>query len=806
MSTQSINNPSKEGCKCNHCQNTFPKDSLFVCKDDGKDLYFCCNGCKSVYFLLKDHHAQSFYDKLQGSTLSPKQEKQGLSSSYYQSDSFKSKYITLTEEGYAQITFLIHNIHCSACIWLNETMLNKLDGVIDAHIHYTNHKAQITFDENKIDVGKIVEVIESLGYGVSVGEMMGAKGVEEKRDFFIKLIVAIFCSMNIMWLAIAQYSGYFQGITKEYSLLLNIASFILCTPVLFYSGSIFYKSAFLGIKRGIVGMDLLVFSGSFITYCYSIYASLTGGESYFESVSMILTFVMIGKFLELKSKNSAGEILESLNAQIPQSLRVIRDGKIFQVAPQEIEVGEKIEVGVGERVIIDGVLESQSALVDEVALSGESNPISKSKGELIVSGSINLMQNIFYTTTKTFEESSLNSLIKLVQNATAQKPQIQAFANKISARFSQFVLLIAIGTFIVYFANHHPFNEALRIAISVIIIACPCALALATPISSIVGLSRAYQEGILFKQSKFLETLAKVDYVCFDKTGTLTLGAPSVIEERKFHNYNPQVLVAFMQKNIHPIAHGILSYLSIPSNLMIDEVIIHDHQGIEAKYGQKNLLGGSIEFLKKRGVKIGEIKGEGSIFAWSIDGELQSVFFLQDSLKPYAREVIERLKKQGLQMCILSGDTQSEVQRIAKDLGIEKYYFRYSPIQKAQIIESLRKEGRKIAMIGDGINDVLALTKSEIGISMVERSDLAIASSDIVLLQSDLLTLSKTFSIAQKTLKNIKQNILFSLLYNTTTIPLASLGFIAPIFAALSMSVSSLIVVLNALRLKRLEL
>lgn len=792
--------------KCSHCQNTFPKDSLQVCNDEGVELYFCCNGCKSVYFLLKENHAQSFYDKLQGSTLTPKEEKTSFSNSYYQSSSFREKYITTTQEGYSQITLLIHNIHCSACIWLNETMINKLEGVLEAHINYTNHKATITYDESKITLPDIIELIESLGYGVSVGEQMGAKSQEEKRDFFIKLVVAIFCSMNIMWLAIAQYSGYFQGISSEYSLLLNIASFILCTPVLFFSGSIFYKSAFIGLKRGFVGMDLLVFSGSFITYCYSIYASLSGGESYFESVSMILTFVLIGKFLELKSKNSAGEILEALSSQIPQSLRVIREGQIYEIAPQEVLVGERIEVLVGERIVIDGELESENALLDEVALSGESNPIAKSQGELLTSGSINLMQNITYKATKTFEDSSLNSLIKLIANASSQKPAIQALANKISAKFSQFVLVCALGTFCYYFFTHHPFNEALRIAISVIIIACPCALALATPISSIVGLSRAYQEGILFKQSKFLETLAKVDYLCFDKTGTLTCGTPQVIKELKFSSYNPALLEGLMQKNIHPIAKGILSYLSLPSTLQVAEVKIHSHQGLEAQYEGEVLLGGSVEFLRERGVEIPHLEGEGSVFAWSVGGELQSVFFLQDSLKPYAKEVINSLKQKGLEMCILSGDSESEVRRIANELGIDEFYSKHSPTQKAEVIEGLRKRGKKIAMIGDGINDVLALSQSEIGISMADRNDLAIASSDIVLLHSDLHSLSQTFSIAQNTLKNIKQNILFSLLYNTTTIPLASLGYIAPIFAALSMSLSSLVVVFNALRLKRMKL
>lgn len=792
--------------KCSHCQNSYPHSLLKHIQSNGEDLYFCCNGCESVYFLLQSYGIESFYQKLQNQTLTPPKRTNSLPLEYYDSEAFTQKYIKEKQE-ISEITLLIHHIHCSACIWLNEVMIGKLEGIKEISINYTNHKAHIVFDREKIKLSEIVRLIVELGYDVSVGEQMQLKANEERRSFLLKLVVAIFCTMNIMWVAIAQYSGYFQGIEKEYSLLLNIASLILCTPVVFYSGSLFYKNAYFSLKKGFVGMDLLVFTGSSLTYLYSIFALFNGYETYFESVSMILTFVLIGKFLENYYKHSAGEVLQSLQNQIPKNVRVLREGVICEVTPQEVQIGEVVEVFVGERISIDGELISQKGVFDEVALSGESEPVEKKSGERIVSGSINLMQNIFYKTIRSFEDSTLNTLIKLIENASCKKPKIEMFANAISARFSQIVLFIAGVSFGVHWLIGEEFAYALSVGISVIIIACPCALALATPISSIVGLSKAYENAILFKQSQYLESLAKVDFVCFDKTGTLTQGSPKVVNEIRFCEYDLGLLQSFMSKNIHPIAYGICEYIAKEEKREIEEFRVFEFQGVESKYQEKILLGGSLEFIQSRGISIPEIElGEGSVFAYCVGGELMSVFVLQDEIKSHAKETLQELQKMGIGYCILSGDRESEVRRIAKALEIEEFYFALDPMQKAKIVEGLRGRGKKIAMVGDGINDVLALTQSEVGISFANRNDLAVQSSDIVLLKDEFMLLSKTFKIAKITLKNIKENIGFSLLYNSTTIPLAVLGYIIPLFAALSMSVSSLIVVFNALRIKKMDL
>lgn len=786
--------------KCSHCQNQFTLSALERCIDGEKELFFCCNGCKSVYFLLKDYNIESFYTKLKDNVLSRPASKL-LDYSYYDSEEFTQRYISKQKDHY-EITFLIHHIHCQACIWLNEVMLSKLNGVLEANINYTNHQATLVWNPKHISLSQIIQMIYNLGYSVSVGEMMEQKKKEEEHLFLTKIIVAIFCSMNIMWVAVAQYGGYFQGIAKEYSILLNSASFLLCTPVIFFSGSIFYKSALRGLKAKRIGMDLLIFSGSFLTYLYSIYASLTLHETYFESASMILTFILLGKFLEKKARENTGTILQSLYSLIPPSIKV----KDQTLLPQEVKIGSVVEVFAGEKIIIDGVLESPFALLDESSISGESKPITKYKGDLIYSGSLNLTHHIFYKTTHTFEKSTLNTLIELLKKAQHHKPKIQKLANQISSRFSQIVLLLALVTFLSYLYLGHPFDIALKIAVSVIIIACPCALALATPIANIAGLNEAFKNKILFKEGRFLETLAQINLICFDKTGTLTRGKPQVIHRIDFCPYDQNLLRSFLQKNIHPIAQGVLS--SLPSQTSKKEIAISNlmhfpSQGVRAKINKEILWGGNLEFLQNQNIKIPDFAmHEGSIFGFGINQTLHSIFFLQDEIKPHAKELIDSLKKKNIEIFILSGDESSEVRRVAEKLGIHQAFGKLSISQKVQMIQNLRRDGNKVAMIGDGINDSLALKASEVGISIAEKSDLAIQNSDIVLLQDQLLALEQTFNIAQKTYKTIKTNIYFSLFYNTLTIPLAILGYISPIFAALSMSASSLIVVFNSLRIK----
>ncbi|WP_334093412.1 heavy metal translocating P-type ATPase, partial [Helicobacter typhlonius] len=483
--------------RCSHCQLEYDAGALYTrCDKNGKELHFCCNGCESVYFLLQDSQLDSFYDKLTKPLSPPTQEVQKNDLMRFDSEAFTQKYVKSVKKDdmeLSEVHFIISGIHCAACIWLNEKMLLNAEGVESVAINYTNNKATIIWDKSKLALSEIIALIRSIGYDAYVYDSRIQESADkaQMKEYYIRVIVALFCTMNIMWVAIAQYSGYFLGIQEDAKDILNLASFVLCTPALFYSGWVFYRSSYYGLKNGFIGMDLLVAVGSTLTYGYSIYAALTrSGETYFESVSMIITFVLIGKFLEVRARKNAGDSLDKLNHLLPTSVMIVEDsGATREVTPEEVQVGDKILVRAGEKIAVDGVLYSQNALFDTKAISGESLPLEISKGGEVLSGYVNLNHQIFYTASKAFSQSLMSHIITLVSSSLNHRPQIQNLANSLSQYFSRVILSIALLCFLGwYFIGDVGSEKALMIAISVIIIACPCALALATPIASVVGI------------------------------------------------------------------------------------------------------------------------------------------------------------------------------------------------------------------------------------------------------------------------------------------------------------------------------
>lgn len=441
-------------------------------------------------------------------------------------------------------------------------------------------------------------------------------------------------------------------------------------------------------------------------------------------------------------------------------------------------------------------------------LTGESLPETKKQNDAIISGSINLTQSITYKATKCFEDSTFNNIINLIQDSLHKKPHIQTKANAISYHFSAFVLLCAIATFIFWSIKDGDFEKAMIIAVSVIIIACPCALALATPIATIIGITEAYKRKILFKEARFLESFAKGEVMVFDKTGTLTFGKPKVINEVTINVYDKAILQSFISLNNHPVSNGILEYLQSQNLQNTAKSNISDfkqitQKGIIAKIGNDVLLGGSKDFLVESGVKIDDFKDDENLkFYYAINNTLVAIFSLQDKPKDNAKHIISSFQKAGFRVVILSGDRKKVVESIAKSLNIDEFYYAQSPIGKSDFIDALHKKQLKTIMIGDGINDAVALNKSDIAISMGKGSDIAIESSDIILLDDRLESLLLSYKISQKTYATIKQNIKISIVYNMLTIPLAMAGFIIPLFAAMSMSFSSILVILNSLRIK----
>ncbi len=793
--------------KCDHCQLDFPKNSLEEVKSNDKTLHFCCNGCKSVYFILEQNDLSDFYKLLGNKTLSPKKQPNQADLARFDSPAF-SKFIH-ESDGIKQVSLIISGIHCSACIWLIEKMLMLNPSILEANMNYTNAKLKISFlSDTKLS--KIIEIIQNIGYEANLYDPKISESLNEKesKKLLKALVVGIFCTMNIMWIAIAQYSGYFLGIDTLIKNALYIASFALASPVLFYTGRFFYINAFRNLKNRIIGMDLLVSVGAFLTYFYSIYAALTGQESYFEAVAMIITFVFAGKFFEGKIKKRAGDFLDHLNFLMPSEITLFR-GKTRQKAPPEhVKIGSKIEVLPNEIIAIDGILESQSAILDAQNITGEFLSVPKKRGDKILSLSLNKSQSFIYKTTKSFSDSMFFKLINTLGDALTKKPKIQNLANLISQVFSKTVLLIALFGFVIWYFYTNNFAISLSVAISVIVISCPCALALATPIASVTGILGAYKKGIIFKEASFLEKLAKCDIVVFDKTGTLTNGRPKVVREiisRSDLESQESGLSALLSISNHPISKAILEHIKgqNQNKKSYDKIAFISSEeilgkGLRAKTKDHIFIGGSLEFLSENGVDVSAIDTEGKIvFGFGIDQELLAIFLLEDELKEGAVEFISDLNAKK-RVILLSGDNVRSVNSIANELNIKEAHANLLPNQKLDFINQL--DSKRVVMIGDGLNDALAMTKSAVAITLGQNEALKL-SGDIIILKPEISAIKEAFAMADKTYKTIVQNIAFSILYNACVIPLALFGFVIPLFAALSMSLSSIIVALNSLRI-----
>jgi Cu+-exporting ATPase len=618
------------------------------------------------------------------------------------------------------------------------------------------------------------------------------------------MAVAIFSSMNIMWIAVAQYAGYFSGMSGDVKNILNIAEGILATPVLFFSGWIFFRGAYFGIKNKVVNMDLLVATGASLTYVYSIYITVVEhGEAYFDSVSMIITFVLIGKFLEVLSKKSAADTLDIISKNIPSEVKIIKYGNISTCRLDDVEVGNIVIVGSGEKVLLDGEIISGDGFFDESNLTGESEPIYKSLGDTIVSGTTSIDADVHFKVTKDFKHSTLSNLVTLLESAINKKPKIQQMANKLSEYFSTTILVLAFLTFVVWWMWPHSFGISFMVGISVIVIACPCALALATPVATLVGLGLGVSRGILFKEAAQLETMAKIDTLVLDKTGTITVGKPEVIKEHIYKEFDKKLLYSFVKLSNHPIARGVLEYIKEDDfkEIVLDNFIQLPALGMSSTYKDCKFLGGNKRLLEKNEIEV-NFESQNSIFYFVIDKEIVAIYELRDKVKDGAKELIDSLKTKGIQTLMLTGDNENIAKKVASEVGIKEYYYNQTPQTKSEFIESLHKDDKKVVMVGDGVNDILALARADIGIVMGNGSDIAVEVGDVVLLNDSLKSLGDAFKISRTTFSLIKQNLYISLGYNAITIPLAMAGYVIPLVAAISMSVSSLLVVGNSMRIR----
>lgn len=801
--------------KCNHCHLSF--DEKIMIKEN--DLNFCCSGCQSVFHILKDDGLDSFYDKLGNKTIQAPLQVSNDDIDKFDSENFINNYTSLTKDGFRQIDLIIEGIHCAACVWLNEKILYDTAGVIQADINFTTNKARVIYNQDSIKLSDIILKIRSVGYNAYAYDSSVAdeQATKAKNDYFIRLMVAVVCSMNIMMLSVAKYTGFFTGISKEVMDMIHLGEFILTTPVLFYSGWVFFKGAYYGLKNKIVNMDLLVSTGATMSYIYSMFI-LFGikGDSYFDSVSMIITIVLVGKYLEVIGKKSAVDTLDKIKSTLPIEAMLVKDGKKEMVSLNSVNIGDIIELKAGEMVPVDGKIISSSGNFDEASISGESLPVYKKHGDEIYSGTINLDSLIQFEVIKDFKNSTFSSIVTLLEDSLNSKPKIQTLANNLSRGFSLIILSIAIITFFVWYnfgfqygfiySGTDQFERSFIVAVSVIVIACPCALALATPMASLVGISELAKRSLLFKEAKFIETIAQANVVVFDKTGTLTKGNLNVVNAKFFKEdiKSLNLLYSLLNASNHPISQSVKKYLTTKyslEELALNEVKSIEAKGLSARYENLSLFGGNLELLKENGIEF-QIESNSSLYIFAINSEVVASFELEDEIKEDAKELVQYLQKNSVEVLMLSGDNEKVVSIVAKNLGINNYYFSQTPQDKANFIKKLKAEEKIVVMAGDGVNDSVALATSDVAIAMGNSADITLNISDIVLLNSKLNSLKEAFIISKKTYKHIKQNLVFSLFYNALTIPLAMAGFVIPLVAALSMSLSSIVVVLNSLRIR----
>ena len=801
---------------CKHCAGHFEAEAVI----DANGNEFCCNGCKNVYAYLKSQGFSEFYSKL-------KKGEQNLakpSSKHFDKQSASSMFSKLLRRDenspfICELEVLISGIHCPACIWLNEKALSNLEGVLELNISATTSKARVLFDERKTALEEILNLIIAIGYDPKpFNEVNGAKN-SLSREHYARLIVALACSMNIMWVAIALYSGYFEGLSTGAKKILHFAEFVLASPPVFYTASVFYRSALSSLKLRQISMDVNVSLGILSVYFYSVYAMLSGAEQvYFDSACMLVTFIFAGKFLQTKATQKAAQELENISSLFVEQVMSVKNNSripsISEFKPcdvSEVKSGDFVLLRSGERAMIDGVVLSGQASVDNSSINGESVPVGISKDDVLLSGALCAEGSVIYKATSSFQGSFLNKLSKLLSNASFARAQIEELANKISSHFGWAILGLCVASFVFWsVANISAWSgaNAFGIAISVLVIACPCALSLATPIATLVAMGTATKRSIVFKDAKVLETLAKCDIIAFDKTGTLSKANLKVLKGQRFLPFDDGALLALASASTHPISKAVASYilektctLSSFNQGILENIQNIAGKGISATYKGVKIAGGSAAFVKSLGASLANDTQGSSEYYFMYDNKLVARFFLDDELREGAKASIKELKQMGLKVLMLSGDKQIVASKVASELGIDESHGELNPEQKALLIKELQKSAN-VVMVGDGINDILALKSANVGIAMGSGASVSVGVSDVVLLRDELGDLVFALRQAKKTFKVIKENLFISLVYNALSIPLAMAGFIIPLFAAISMSFSSLLVVLNSLRLK----
>lgn len=715
-----------------------------------------------------------------------------------------------------KVRFQIEGMTCQACASRIEKVLNKKDFVESAGVNFASEEAQVVFDDSQTSAADIAKIIEKTGYGAKEKTEDALPQPEETAHigWWLWLLFAI----NVPFLI--GMAGMMIG--KHDWMIPPLWQFALASVVQLWLAVPFYKSAWASIKGGLANMDVLVTIGTVSIYLYSVYmlffsphAAHGMAHVYFEASVMVIGFVSLGKFLEHRTKKSSLNSLGLLLKLTPTQVNVQRDGEWKQLPIDQVQIGDLIRANHGERIAADGIIESGSGWADESHLTGESNPEEKKAGGKVLAGALMTEGSVVYRATQLGSQTLLGDMMNALSEAQGSKAPIARVADKAAAVFVPAVVGIALLTFIATWLVKGDWTVALMHAVAVLVIACPCALGLATPAAIMVGMGKAVKHGIWFKDAAAMEEAAHVDAVVLDKTGTLTEGRPQVaavycVSDSGFDEDALYRIAAAVEQNAaHPLARAIVSAaqargLEIPAAQNAQTVV---GAGITAEVEGVGLVkAGKAEFAE---LTLPEFSDDvwriASIVAVSANGKPIGAFALADALKTDTAEAIGRLKKHGIDVYIMSGDNQSTVEYVAKQLGITHAFGNMSPRDKAAEVQKLKAADKTVAMVGDGINDAPALAAANVSFAMKGGADVAEHTASATLMQHSVNQLADALLVSQATLKNIKQNLFFAFFYNILGIPLAALGFLNPVIAGAAMAASSVSVLSNALRLKRVK-
>ena len=717
-----------------------------------------------------------------------------------------------------KVRFQIEGMTCQACASRIEKVLNKKDFVESAGVNFASEEAQVTFDDSQISASDIAKIIEKTGYGAK--EKMEDTLPQPEAEHHIGWRLWLLFAINIPFLI--GMAG--MMISQHDWMIPPVWQFVLASIVQLWLAIPFYKSAWASIKGGLANMDVLVTIGTVSIYLYSVYmlffsphAAHGMAHVYFEAGVMVIGFVSLGKFLEHRTKKSSLNSLGLLLKLTPTQVNVQRNGEWKQLPIDQVQIGDLIRANHGERIAADGIIESGSGWADESHLTGESNPEEKKAGGKVLAGALMTEGSVVYRATQLGSQTLLGDMMNALSEAQGSKAPIARVADKAAAVFVPTVVGIALLTFIVTWLIKGDWTVALMHAVAVLVIACPCALGLATPAAIMVGMGKAVKHGIWFKDAVAMEEAAHVDAVVLDKTGTLTEGKPQVaaiycVPDSGFDEDALYRITSAVEQNAaHPLARAIVSAaqargLDIPAAQNAQTIV---GAGITAEIEGAGLVkAGKLDFAELR---LPENLSDGvwriaSIVAVSVDNKPVGAFALADALKADTAEAIGRLKKHGIDVYIMSGDNQSTVEYVAKQLGIAHAFGNMSPRDKAAEVQKLKAAGKTVAMVGDGINDAPALAAANVSFAMKGGADVAEHTASATLMQHSVNQLADALLVSQATLKNIKQNLFFAFFYNILGIPLAALGFLNPVIAGAAMAASSVSVLSNALRLKRVKI